>query len=120
MPSEPRTLFVIINNSRLEVSEPHTTLFHDQWFIKKGFTDENLARRFLDQHVRGYYKDGEIYFYRCPTFIFDSLDIEVMEKFLEPLSAQLKSLNLVQVGDELKLFAGRNTTAQLIKTYSIT
>lgn len=119
MASEPRTLFVIINDQRLVVSEPHTTLFHDQWFIKDGFTDENMARRFLDMHVRGYYKNGKIYFYRCPTFIFDDRDIEVMCKNIDDLLVELKNLDLVKTGDQIELIAGRGHNEHSIKIYSI-
>ncbi|PIQ78655.1 hypothetical protein COV81_04545 [Candidatus Peregrinibacteria bacterium CG11_big_fil_rev_8_21_14_0_20_41_10] len=116
MPSEPRTLFVIINESRLEVSAPNTTMFHDQWFIKEAFTDENMTRRFLDMHVRGYYKDHTIHFYRSPTFIYDNQDIEVMLKFIDPLLAKLTTLCQVKEGQPINLYAGRGHNSQLIKT----
>ncbi len=119
MTVEPRTLFVNINDANLKISEPDSLLFHDQWFLREKFTDQNLARRFLDQHVRGYYKDSAIYFYRCPTFIYDDRDIEVMLKFLDPLLEKLKARAEVSPGQQLDLYAGRGLNAQLIKSLTI-
>ncbi len=119
MSKEPRTLFVIINDLSLKVSEPNSTLYHDQWFLRDKFTDENLARRFLDQHVRGYYSEGAIYFYRCPTFIYDDRDIEVMEKFLPDLIDLLTKRGEITLGQNLDLYAGRGLGAKLIKTLTI-
>lgn len=119
MPSEPRTLFVIINDNRLELSEPDTTLFHDQWFLEAKFCDQNMARRFIDMHVRGYYKEGKIHFYRCPTFIYDHQDIEVMETNLEKLLEKLEARDLIIPGQEIELIAGRGHNQQLVKTITV-
>lgn len=119
MPSEPRTLFVILNDKKVVLSSPDTTLFHDQWFIHSGLTDENMARRFLDMHVRGYYKDGQLFFYRAPTKIFDDQDCNVMEQKLPELIEELKKLNKVSPGQTIEVLAGHGYNSQQFKTITV-
>ena len=119
MASTPRTLFVIVNDKNLILSETDTNLFHDQWFIHNKLTDENMCRRFLDMHVRGYYKDGQIFFYRSPTKIYDDQDCTVMTNILPELVNQLKQRKLISANQNITVHAGYGLNSKLFTSITV-